>query len=452
MRAHLKQRGFTLTEITVALAAGLLVAIAVVGLSKEATTSFHEEVRTAAAEAAARTAIDRIRADLQRAAFMSTGNIRSDPRIARPPGAPYVSAQAVGAFPAIGRLAGVHLFAGGSAAKTPLSAIQTPALNPDAMELGGNFTTTDQYVVRNVDSVLTNGCQNLWLAVDSPAMWRVLSTERGADGGVGGTAGAANANLANTFVPVPGHQFFVRVADDTGHYQYVVTCATNPTGGASGTTPMPFLAIDPNTLVLTTKQTGSIGGASGLGVGSITVNPVQIVRYELVPSTGAMNPLGDSTKYDLVREYVDATGTVLTANAETVAEYAIDLKLAFTVDNGDTTGQNPQLLTLAYDDNTNNQLWAQDVSQMAYPTINGPQRIRSVRVRLVTRSEIADRATLISPNPANPPNELFLYRYCAGAFSPDGGAPSCSGGTPFARARTFTGEVSLPNQARLYYL
>ena len=59
--------GFTLIEVTVSLAAGLLVALGIVALSREATRTFHEEVRSSAAEATLRTAVDRLRSDLQRA-------------------------------------------------------------------------------------------------------------------------------------------------------------------------------------------------------------------------------------------------------------------------------------------------------------------------------------------------------------------------------------------------
>src|SRR5262249_34888701 len=83
MRAHVLARaarrdesgGFTLVELTVALVAGLIVGMAVVGISKEVTNTFHEEQRTAAAEMQLRTAMDRIRADLQRAAYMTTPTV-----------------------------------------------------------------------------------------------------------------------------------------------------------------------------------------------------------------------------------------------------------------------------------------------------------------------------------------------------------------------------------------
>lgn len=93
MKRRRHSTGFTLIELAIALTAGLIVAMGIVALSREATRTFHEEVRSAAAEATLRTAIDRLRADIQRAGFMSTANIVADPLLvgklvanANPPG------------------------------------------------------------------------------------------------------------------------------------------------------------------------------------------------------------------------------------------------------------------------------------------------------------------------------------------------------------------------------
>ena len=81
--SRLRRRGFTLVELLVAMVAGLIVALAIVGLSKEANTTFQEETRIASAEAQLRTALDRLRSDLQRTSYMSTANLLADPQLAR---------------------------------------------------------------------------------------------------------------------------------------------------------------------------------------------------------------------------------------------------------------------------------------------------------------------------------------------------------------------------------
>jgi hypothetical protein len=149
----------------------------------------------------------------------------------------------------------------------------------------------------------------------------------------------------------------------------------------------------------------------------------------------------DPNKYDLMRSYVDASGVLVPQTSEIVAEYAVDLDFAFTVDTG-TGPSGPLLQTIAYDDPANAG-WAYDVSGQAASLTVGPQRIRSARVRLVTRTAQPDRTGNVPAT--NTGKETFLYRYCL--------VPSCTTidrTLRFARARTITAEVSVPNLARSY--
>ena len=97
-------------------------ALGIVGLSRDATHTFHEEMRSSVAEANLRTAVDRLRADLARAGYMSTGNIITDPMIAKAPGVVNPITD-TGAGRACARLTSIMLNQGGSAAQTPLSAV-----------------------------------------------------------------------------------------------------------------------------------------------------------------------------------------------------------------------------------------------------------------------------------------------------------------------------------------
>jgi prepilin-type N-terminal cleavage/methylation domain-containing protein len=439
-------RGFTLVELTVALAAGLIVALGIVGLSKEATRTFHEEVRSSAAEAALRTAIDRLRADLQRAGSMSTGNIMGDPKMAKNPAwTSNVQGITVG-MAGLRRLAGVHLFDGGSYTNTQtLSALQVPALDPDAIEIGGNMASDEQYVVAGWQPV--GNCNRLLLSTTSGAMVRLMS--------IG--AAAAPTELRNQFQPVPAgltRQFMVRLIDETGRTQYLATCAEAAAASFAGA--QPYVDVDGTSTPIITPDTTQTNGGVGKCGGRCIVNPVQIVRWELMSSAQepaqyvngldglTTNPTApDTTKYDLVRSYVDAFGAVVPDTTELVAEYAVDLDFAFTVDQGDTTGQNPNLLTFAFDD-SHSANWAYDVSTLATPSVIGPQRIRSIRARLVTRTGIPDRTVNIPLT--NYGNQDFMYRYCI--------VPPCATQDDvmrWARTRTVTTEVSLPNLEKDFY-
>jgi len=434
-----RQAGFTLIELMVSLVAGLFVALAVVALSGAVTNTFHEEARVAAAEMSLRTAVERLRADLQRAGYMSTGNVQKDPLLAHAPGQPTMPT--TGPYPGLYRLAGVHLLYEGSKAASPLSV--AAGMAPDAIELSGNFTSTDDYVVRFMEDG-TSACtgQRLWLATDSPAMWRVLASPN------------PDATLEKMFQPVAGAQFVVRVADNTGHYQYLPTCTTKAAGvSGSGLAATAYVDLDGTNgvKVLTAQDTKTLGGASGLGVGTLRVNPVQTVRWAIRPintSNAGDGPYADlaggdagaGDKYELFRTYVDALGAV-TNQPELIAEYAVDLKFAFSADLT-LPGLQARTLTVYGLSDASNKDVADDVTNLG--GTQAPQRLRSVRFRLATRSATADRAEALDIPQANAQQGVFPARYCVLA--------SCTTGqNGWARVRTVTTEVSFPNLATYFY-
>jgi hypothetical protein len=450
-RASRKRRGeegFTLVELTVALIAGLIVALGIVGLSKDTSRTFHEEMRSSAAEGNLRTSVDRLRADLGRAGYMSTSNVATDTSIAKSPGTLNpIAASLVG----LRRLASIHLFRGGSVTTNGIALSLVNSVNPDAIEIGGNMTSADQFEVQLIQPTAgAGGCQRIFMSATSPSMYRVI-----------GSGLQSAQELNNIFQPSPvAMQSIVRLVDDTGRSQYLATCAgTTPTGilGA-GASLQPYVDIDPSTPILTAQQTKTVGGINGFASGRAMVNPVQIVRWEIMtaasePTQYVTSPLGtqplkpttqDPTKYDLVRSYVDAkSGNPVPQTRELIAEYAVDLSFAFSVDSG-PSGLQPKIASIPFDDATNAN-WAQDVSSQPLPAVQDPQRIRSVNVRLVTRTAQADRVLNVAvPNSTGP----FMYRYCLLATCDP---VNSVGVLQYARARTVTAEVSLPNQSRNYY-
>ena len=105
----------------------------------------------------------------------------------------------------------------------------------------------------------------------------------------------------------------------------------------------------------------------------------------------------------------------------------------------------------AFEDSSNavitNATAAGDVSTSLVPYSSGvePQRIRSVRVRVVTRTPMQDRAGPLTVSGA--PTD-YLYRYCLVQNT----TTCAQAGAPvFARTRTLISEVALPNQARLWF-
>lgn len=453
------QSGFTLVELTVAMVAGLIVALGIVGLSREATRTFNESSRSSAAEAALRTAIDRLRADLARAAYMSTGDLLSDPMIAHSPITNNWSNITNGKMTGLEGLSAIQLINGGSTTNNiGLSAQQSPALTPDAVVIGGNMTCAEQFDVQMILPA-TGSCQEILLSPVSPAIYRIATA--------GIASATASQSLDNVFAPVAGNgttaQFMVRLLDDTGHSQYLATCPRSDVAGI--TSGQPYLWIDStDTKILAASDTQGVGGVAGFAAGKAWVNPVQRVRWEITSTaneatttqqfTNGLGSIGqagqiDPNKYDLVRSYVDVYGATIAPSTEVIAEYAVDLKFAFTVDQTLVGANAPSMVSFPFDDG-NSPTWAPDVSKLSAPPASppsnvGPQRIRSVRARLAVRTAMPDRTVNIGvPNQYG--NEAYMYRYCINAP-----CATSDGTLRWARVRTVTTEVALPNNSGSFY-
>jgi type II secretory pathway pseudopilin PulG len=469
-RSTRSSRGFTLVELMISMAAGIMVALAVVALSREATNVFQDETRIAGAEMQLRSAMDRLRNDVQRASFMSTGNVYIDPAIYTGSSASATNnVQNIPAFyytsahMSLGSLAGVRLFAGGSSvgggdggSSQSVGAMSTlNGLSPDAIELGGYFTNVEELAVGGVSghpaieaSSGGKGCggQTVYLNVNSsPSIWRLVGLGYAkVDAAAPMNSSDYDTAINNAFQPVANTSFIVRLTNGSaGSIQNTLYAATCPDPGGTGVAAawnngVPVVYLSSKISIPT-----SFLGTSGENA---TINPVQIVRWEIQgaqisdPMSGEAGANGP--KFDLTRQYLDATGTTA-GSAETIAEYAVDLKFAFTEDkttdtSGEYTGGSPPQVVYSFEDTTSNQAVAQD------PTTAGadPQRIRAARIRIVTRAPTPDRSAALSAGTD------YVYHYCVGTTN------ECDSGTNapfFARARTLISEAALPNQARFWY-
>ena len=435
-------RGFTLIEISVALIAGLIVSLAVVAMSRDATNTFHEEARSAAAESALRVAIDRLRNDLSRAGFMSSPNL-APPVVAgvndtgRDP--TVVSAYTPPTSGQIRKIAGIRLYNKGSekianvvgAEVAPtikgtdegsVTLSNQNGVHPDMIDITGNFTTADSYTVQTIQtgSAVGGTCTSgdrLVLAGYTAASYRVT--------GVASAAGLAAMEAAFR----PGNaNGIIRIVDDTGRTQYAVACNT---GITVGTPANPYVDINGSVVM---GSADGVGGLKGFASGRAMINPVTTVRWRIAPRTeytayAKLDDTSDSTRFDLYRSFVSAAGTESAADAELIAEYAVDLKFAFTSDEANVMpfGSGPTVTSYAFDTTSSSALAA-------------TQRVRSVRARLATRAALPDR-TKDLPTPVGAP---YLYRYCT---EPPASGPC----TKLARVRTIITEVALQNQARVFW-
>lgn len=434
--APARRRAFTLVELLVSLVAGLLVAMAVMGLSRVATTTFHEEARASGTELSLRVAAERLRADLSRASYMATTNIQKDPLVSKLKGETVVDKG--NKFPnGLAILAGIAFTSGGSAAAAATGELAAEKANagkvaslsaingvaPDSILIGGNMTTADEYIVQSVIDSGGEGCggQTVTLSRDSAAVLRLVQK---VDGSPKSDAEATSA-LNDAFVPAVGGQFMARIVDDSGHQQFLALCPAKPPL-VSGTGTTIQVMISPDSRILSATETGGNGGIAGFAVGRITINPVQLVRWSLRRIPNALLDTGvaaaDDAKFDLVRTWVDATGAEV--KSELIAEYATDLVFSFAYNDGTPTPKFSDFgvaIPLA--------------APLAVPAnaTSKPEQIRSVRFRLSLRTPIGDRA-----QPLAGPDGGFLYRYRL----------ADAGDNAFARVRTIVSEVNLQNQFR----
>jgi prepilin-type N-terminal cleavage/methylation domain-containing protein len=419
-----KNRAFTLVELLVSLVAGLIVAMAVVALSKDATATFHEEARSSTAETSLRLGVDRLRADLQRAGYMGTGNVTKDTYVPLDPTMNKVSTAVLGHA----SLAGIRFLYQGSLAATPLSGINGYA--PDAIDITGNLTSADQYVVSAVGGAGACGGQRLQISFDSAATYRILASSQ------------PDLTFQRIFQPVTNKQFLVRVADDLGRSEYFLTCSGQKSAGWNVAGKFAYVDLATTPALNVTRY--------GFVEGRLTVNPIATVRWELRQlTTGAYSALandgGPATgggKYDLVRSYVDITTNQPFADTviapELIAEYAVDLGFAFSADTGNYVAgiPAPNLVTYAFGDSVNDTL-AGNV------TTGSPQRIRSIRVRVSTRAAIPDRTVNLKVA-----DNTYTIRYCVITGGCD---DTQTERRQYARVRTITTEVSAPNLAKAIY-
>lgn len=431
------RRGFTLVELMVALVAGIVIAMAVVALAKTATNSFHEQVRVAAVEASLRTAAERLRNDLLRTAYMGTGNVRLDPKIALRngvgPGARYSTTQ-------MADLQGLRIQHRGSSASGHPILSTVNGLFPDAVEIAGNLSTDDSYNMK----WLTN-------ATGGPHLTQRPNADAAVQRLIGGPNWSAlpattlNALVQAAFVPVAGRQYFARVVDRRGCHHYVEVSTAgwdgtnvfvdvvSPSGGDDG--------------IVQTKDTGDIVCGGNMIEEEFQVSPITRVRWSVAASANpriapTTEAIGD--KFNLQREILDTSGTPI-GTPEIVAENTIDLKFGAVVDVPVAAGLAPNIVTVDMDPDTNA---AAAETPAASTTISGanqkgPHRVRAVRYRLTMRSALPDQKRWMDIFGVASP---YVVRYCTRDEAPK--ETAC---TEFARARSLVTEVALINQARFNY-
>ncbi|WP_437736217.1 PilW family protein [Sorangium sp. So ce1335] len=417
------QRGFTLVELLIAMAAGLVVSMAAFLLSKNATRFFQNEARASASHLAATIGLNRLATDLQRAAYLSTGNIQvpDDPqRCGAPPVAPT----------GLRLLAGVAIQRQGSVFLHPSELGQSivNGMWPDSIVIGGSLNTTEVFESRVVNDAGTWYVQLL----DSAALRR--TNERALGGGEG---------LGELFQP--GR--FLRISRPNQRHIYAVIDSMAPGN-------IVFLKSPPG---VTTRAVEPDCGLPLSGAHA-WVSVISRVRYDIRSLVGKstsyrslVEPItpaltGDNGRTELVRVELDDEDQERPGTLELIAEYAVDLKFGISALQEEKAQQrtSPQITRypIAATDNA-------EVYKIAAPNDlpeARPEDVRSVQIRLSTRTRAPDRDVGFPVGPDGRRLRFLIPGIVTGVNTPADIVPA--GAPPvFARMRTLYADVSLPNLA-----
>ncbi|MEZ4446798.1 MAG: prepilin-type N-terminal cleavage/methylation domain-containing protein [Polyangiaceae bacterium] len=407
LRARISGRGFTLIEMVVSLAAGLLISTAAFMMARNASRFFQSEAGITSAQFQATLGMTRLQADLRRVAFMTSPNATTDPKLC---------GGTAGWTPGMAQLAGIRIEDGGSVARhgADHALSSTNSLSPDALIIAGIFSTTEQFTVKALENAAG---VTIYLANDG-AMWR--TRQRASQGG-----------------PALDEIFragrYLRVVDQEGRFAYGLITGTN----LLGTNVEVNLAASP--ALPTRAATGSCG-CEGFCTGAIA-NPVSRVLYDLrtldlatypqyaglYATVQGVNPTyvkaaATPARTELVRVELDENDAEIPASLEVLAEFAVDLKFGITQDIAPVGGA-PNLVRLRIGD--------PNVYNVAGPLPAGtPERVRAVQIRFSTRAERRDRE-----------RDLPLMGQDLGRIRYDLGTNN-----GFVRMRTLVSDVQLVNQ------
>ncbi|WP_437929963.1 prepilin-type N-terminal cleavage/methylation domain-containing protein [Sorangium sp. So ce291] len=416
------QRGFTLVELLVAMAAGLVVSLAAFLLSKNATRFFQNEARASASHLAATIGLNRLAADLQRAAYLSSPNIQTDDS-QRCGGAPVTPS-------GLRHLAGIAIQRQGSVFLHPSELGQSivNGLWPDALVIGGSLNTTEVFASRVVND---SGTWYVHL-LDSAAMRR--TNDRALGGGM---------SLDDIFL----EGRILRISRPNQKHIYAVIDRLEPGN-------IVYLKSPPGVTTLAAVPDCGLP----LTGGNAWVSVISRVRYDIrslvgkptsyAPLVAPITPelTGDNGRTELVRVELDDQDQEIPETLEVIAEYAVDLKFGISAVQADPVLQksNPQITRypIAATDNANVYTIAAANDQPGAR----PQDVRSVQIRLSTRTRAPDRDVGFPVGPDGRRLRFLIPGIVAGVNTLTDTVPN--GAPPvFARMRTLYADVALPNQA-----
>jgi len=306
MTNRTQQRGFTLIELIVSLGLGAIITLTLFTLTAGSGRIFHEQQRIAHTQLALRNAVERVRADIARAGYLTTPMSTQDTRVCP-----------VGSLSCPNPpLQGVSLVNADGAA-----AVNLPATNalvaPDRLDLFGAFDDSNVYFSQTVDA------GTITLDPNTVSFQQRF--------GAAPAAGLARL-ITETFDPTT-KVVRIHCPGDPIVFQAITAPATS----APPTITIPFgayRAVGP-------YQPSSMGMRCEISTANFVSYQIRNV-CGVFPATCRTG--GEPEKSDLVRVTMLTDGvTPVAAETRIVAEYAVDFDVRFGVDNVAT----PPLGTIA---------------------------------------------------------------------------------------------------------
>jgi prepilin-type N-terminal cleavage/methylation domain-containing protein len=433
------RRGFTIVELLVAMSAGLMVAGAAYALSRNALDVFQQEARGFTAQFSAMNGMTRLASDLRRAGFMTSANSDRDPfrcgdisTAANNPDERRLSALTVIRGDDGGYATDVGVTTSYQAPPTQYAANNR---YPDRVRLAGNYATTEMFDLATYDA--SDGA-TMMLQTDSPAVARVFKEAQN-----GGPA-ICELFVRNVGAPVPRYATITTAAGQSAFVR-VTNCVSTNTAANDNydavTLTVAFLQTSSRcmeapktiapTLVVEYFVHHVVDAANATAVG-LDASMAGLTAPEAPSVTGdadnTSNAAATQGRMELVRREINANGVPVAGSGEIVAEYVVDLKLGYRV-----LGGAPPVAPTFMDFGTTN------IDPFSLTYTARPEHVRSALVRLSTRARTPDRDDDGGGVPAlSEPLRRFE-------------AVPAPLRTRYARVRSVTTEVALPNMANLVW-
>jgi len=398
--------GFTLVELLVAIAAGSLVATAAVLLSKNAVRLFQEESRMSYAQMAVANGLGRLGIDIEHAGRNTTKNPRTDPRVCWLGLADWPDGMR--------RLAPVHI-----ELLPDLPQNAGNDIRNERITIAGDMDSGDNWVMNTTLPGATGA--TVILQPQSRSVRRLSALMNGAD---------ITQRLQEMFragrilhIEGPTSDYYGRIKgfSVSGNPVETISVALEPT---------PTVPMQPQSLLPCAIK--------GFGSG-FPVHVISRIRYEIRSVTAdaaftdyvqPLNPVvGDDLRTELIRSELNPEDIVMPGTSELITEFALGMRFGLTTLAVNSQPDNPIIERFPILDPTPNS----EIHSIAGPADvvgSRPESIRSVHVRLSTRSRAPDRPTGLLGQPGRP------YRFFVS---------TAKGADKFARVRTLEREFTLTN-------